>query len=243
MTKLLVLYRREMAAYFNTPIAYIFIPVFVGLLAYFFLKGSYPFFLASSAEMRSFFSVMPLALVFFAPALTIRLWSDELRVGTAEILLTLPYKVSELVVAKFLAAYSVLAVSLLLTLGIPAAVAWAGDPDWGPIVCGYIGALLMGGVFIALGGFVSSNTQNQVVALLFSLLAALLLVWVFSPQLAVFLPADWRITRAIVEMVGVESHYVSFERGTLELRDVIYFVSVTVFFLALNVFRVASRRY
>lgn len=243
MKKLLVIYRRELAAYFNTPIAYIFLPIFIGFLALFFLKLGYPFFLAGSADMRAFFGIMPWALFIFAPALTLRLWSDELRIGTAEILLTLPYEVWQLVLGKFLAASTVLAVSLVLTAGVPFAVAYAGDPDWGPIVAGYLGALLAGSLFVALGAFVSSMTQNQVIALLVSLLVSVLLVLAFSDRVTIYFPPGLRWLGAIVEGIGVGTHFTSFERGTVELRDVVYFITATMFFIALNIFRVAARRY
>ena len=244
MSKVFCVYRRELAAYFNTPIAYFFIPIFIGLTAGIFLKmGSAAFFFRGVAEMRYFFFAMPWALFIFAPAITLRLWSDELRVGTAELLLTLPYDVWQLVVGKFLAAYTVLACSLALTLGVPIAVGYAGNPDWGPIVCGYIGSLLMGGALISMGAFVSSLTQNQVIALLLSLLGGVVLVLVLSPDLAAFVSGDNKTMAMVIEYLGVRSHFEDFEKGILSISDTVYFLSVMVVFNLLNVFWVESRRY
>ena len=120
-------YRREVRSYFSTPIAYVFIPIQLAILSFFFFQFS-PFFAAERAEMREFFALMPLMLFIFAPAITMRLWSEELRLGTSEILLTLPMRLREVVFAKFLAAFTVLCVSLVLTGGIPLTLAWLEIP-------------------------------------------------------------------------------------------------------------------
>ncbi len=242
MRGVLVIYRRELKAYFNTPIAYIFLPILIGILSFLLFKFL-PFFALERAEMRSFFGLMPYALFIFAPAVTMRLWSEELRIGTAEILLTLPFKVWQVVLGKFLAAYSVLLLALFFTLGIPLGIAYLGDPDWGPIIGGYVGSTLLGALFVALGALVSSFTQNQVVALLLGVFAGVVLTLGFGPQTAAYLADKGTALTNLVQGIGVISHFESIERGILALSDVSYFLTVSCFFLVLNVFCVESRRY
>ncbi|MCA8960577.1 MAG: ABC transporter permease [Planctomycetes bacterium] len=242
MTRIAIVFKRELASYFNTPIAYIFLAILLGLQGFFFFIAS-PFFALERAEMRSFFALMPISLFIFAPAVTMRLWSEELRVGTAEILLTLPYKVYELVVGKFLAAYFVLGLALVLSFGIPLGIAWFGDPDWGPIIGGYLGSFLMGGMFLALGAFISSLTQNQVVALLVAVSIGALLVIGLGPQTVAIVSTSYPSLGSFMEAAGVASHFDSVERGVLALSDVVYFVGGMVFFLALNILFVQSKRY
>ncbi|MFQ5653790.1 MAG: ABC transporter permease subunit [Planctomycetota bacterium] len=238
----LVVYRRELMSYFNTAIAYIFLPILVAILSFFFFKFSL-FFALERAEMRQFFGLMPFALFIFAPAITMRLWAEELRVGTAEILLTLPFTVSEIVIGKYLAALTVLALSLLLTIGIPISIGLLGDPDWGPIIGGYVGSFLLGALFIALGAFVSALSRNQVVSLLVGIGAGVVLCLVLSPQFASYLAGGNTTLARIVESLGVLSHFDSIERGVLAISDIVYFLSVTALFLLLNILWVDSRRY
>ncbi|MCI0650265.1 MAG: ABC transporter permease [Planctomycetes bacterium] len=242
MRQMLVVYRRELGAYFKTPIAYIFVPLFVSVLALFVFKIDL-FFELNRADMRNFFRYVPYFVMVFAPAITMRLWAEELRSGTAELLMTLPFHSWELVVGKFLAAWTILALTLLCTLGAAAAIAYAGDPDWAPIIGGYLGALFMGSVFIALGAFVSSFTKDQVVALLVSLVAGFFLCVVLSEYFPMWFGIRDTNFARVIEQIGVRSHYVSIERGVLSLRDFVYFATCTAFLLALNVFRVQARRY
>ncbi len=235
-------YRREVTSYFTTPIAYVFIPIQLAILSFFFFQFS-PFFAAERAEMREFFALMPLMLFIFAPAVTMRLWSEELRVGTSEILLTLPMRLRDVVIAKFLAAFTVLCASLVLTGGIPLTLAWLGSPDWGPVIGGYAGTLLAGSMFIALGCWVSALSENQVVSLLIGVAAGLILVLVCSPGFAAYLSGSNPNLARIVEELGVISHFSSVERGVIALSDIVYFFSGTVFFLALTITTIEAKRY
>lgn len=236
-----VILRRELKGYFDTPIAYIFIAVLLGLSSFFFFFFT-PFFAIGQAEMRGFFGLLPFALFLFAPAVTMRLWSEELRVGTAEILLTLPLKPYELVIGKFLASFVVLAVALFFSFGIPLGIAMLGNPDWGPIIGGYVGALLMGSFFLALGSFVSSMTSNQVVALLVGIVVGLVVVLVLSRQTVAFLGVDNPGLARFVQELGVLDHFDSFQRGVISIGDVIYFVGGTVMFLFLTAAMIRSRK-
>ncbi len=242
MNRILIIFRRELKSYFNTPIAYIFIAAMLALQSFFFFVHS-PFFAIEQAEMRGFFGFMPIALLFFAPAVTMRLWSEELRVGTAEILMTLPYRVHELVIGKFLAAYSVLLLALLLSVGIPATIGWFGDPDWGPVIGGYVGSALMGGMFIALGALISSLTENQVVSLLVGMITCAVLVLGLGPVASAYVSTSYPDLGRFMESVGIVSHFDAVEQGVLALSDLSYFVGGMIFFLVLNVVFVQGRRY
>ena len=165
MNPTLNVYRRELKAFFDTPIAAIFIALMVGMLSYFLFKDS-PFFAFEQAEMREFFGQIPIVLMVFAPVITMRLWSDEFRVGTAEILGSLPMRSLSVVLGKYFAALTVLFTALLFTLGVPIAIGMIGNPDWGPIVGGYVGSFLVGAFYVALGCWASSLSSNQVVSML-----------------------------------------------------------------------------
>ncbi|MEM7260449.1 MAG: ABC transporter permease [Planctomycetota bacterium] len=236
------IFRRELKSYFNTPIAYIFVAILLGLQGFLFFFMN-PFFALDRAEMRGFFGWMPTVLFDFGPAVTMRLWSEELRVGTSEILLTLPYRVHELVIGKFLAALVVLLVALAFCSGIPLTVGYFGSPDWDPIIGGYVGTALMGAMFLSLGAAVSSLTENQVVALLIGIVVGAFLVFGLSPQTAALISTANPSLGESVEAFGVLAHFDAVERGVLALGDLLYFVGGTVFFLALNVFFVHSKRY
>ena len=242
MSGIAVIFRRELKGYFDTPIAYIFIAVLLGLSSFFFFFFT-PFFAIGQADMRGFFGLLPFSFFLFAPAVTMRLWSEELRVGTAEILLTLPLKPYELVVGKFLASVAVLVVALMFSAGIPFGIAFMGSPDLGPILGGYLGAFLMGCFFLALGCFVSSLTPNQVVALLVGIVIGLAAVLVFSRQTVAYLGVESPGLSRFIQEIGVLDHFESFMRGIISLGDVIYFVGGTAFFLILTVAAVQSRRY
>lgn len=235
-------YRREVKQYFTTPTAYAFITFQLAVLAFFFFQFS-TFFAVERAEMREFFALMPLMLFIFAPAVTMRLWAEELRIGTSEILLTLPMRLRDVVIAKFLAAFTVLCASLVLTGGIPLTLAWLGNPDWGPVIGGYAGTVLAGSMFIALGCWASAMSENQLVSLLIGVAVGLILVLVCSPGFAAYLSGSYPALSQIVEELGVLSHFSSIERGVIALSDVVYFISGTVLFLALTITTIEAKRY
>lgn len=235
-----VVYRRELKAYFNTPIAAIFIAILVLFLAYWLFLAYPPLFLAGGAELRKLFGVMPIVLLFFAPAITMRLWSDEFRVGTSEVLSTLPLRTRDVVLGKYGAALSVIAASLLFTLPIPLAVGWLGDPDWGPIIGGYVGTFLAGAFYAAIGCFASSLTQNQVIAMLIG--------WCIGVFFTLVLPGlseliGHEATSQWLSGLAVPDRFESIERGVLSLDDLVYFAAGSALFLALNAFSVEWKRH
>jgi ABC-2 type transport system permease protein len=215
MSGTLAIYRRELKAYFDTPIAAIFIAILVGLLSYFLFKDSL-FFVRERAEMRIFFRQIPAVLMVFAPVITMRLWADEYRVGTAEILGSLPISTRSLVLGKYLAALTVLAAALVCTIGVPISIARLGEPDWGPIIGGYIGSFLLGSFFIALGCWTSSLSENQVISMLIAVLVGVIFTFILTPRLAAVIAGESATLARAVEGLGVTSHFDSIVPGRVE---------------------------
>ena len=158
-----VLFKKELMSYFNSPIAYIFIGVFLIVGNWLFMKD---FFLYDFISMRGYFSFLPFIFLFLAPAITMRLWAEEKKSGTIEFLLTLPINDWQAVAAKFLGALVFMFIALLLTFSLPITLAILGNLDWGPVIGGYLGALFVGGAYLSLGIFISGLTKNQIICLL-----------------------------------------------------------------------------
>jgi ABC-2 type transport system permease protein len=230
------IFKREFAGYFNSPIAYIFITVFLGLSSWLFFKG---FFVMGEASMRIFFGFLPWMFLFFIPAITMRLWAEEKKVGTMELLMTLPVTDVEAVLGKYLASLAFLGVSLLLSFMVPLVVSALGNPDPGQIAGGYMGAVLMGAAFLAIGLFISSLTENQIVAFIISVVAIFGL-FILGEDFVLFGLPDWLVP--VFSFLGLGGHYDSISRGVIDSRDVIYYVSIVVFFLYLNVKSIESRK-
>jgi len=230
------IYRRELRAYFATPVAYVFIVVFLlltgyccfslrpGYVAGFFLGG---FFERGRADMQSFFSGMPLLFVVLVPAITMRLWSEERRSGTIEQLMTLPVSMGQAVLGKFLAAWTFTAIALACTLPAWITVNYLGAPDNGVIVSSYLGALLMAGAFLALGSAISALTNNQVIAFVVGVVACLAVTLSGTRDVARILNSV--LPQGAVDVVvylSFKTHFDAIVRGVLDLRDVLFFVSV-----------------
>lgn len=230
------IFKRELAGYFNSPIAYIFITVFLGLSSWLFFKG---FFVVGQASLRMFFGILPWIFLFFIPAITMRLWAEERKVGTMELLMTLPVTDTEAVLGKYLASFAFLVLSLALSLVIPVFVAVLGDPDPGQVVGGYVGAVLMGGAFLAIGLFVSSLTENQIVAFIISVVFTFGL-FILGEDFVLFGIPDWLVP--VFSFIGLGGHYDSISRGVLDSRDIIYYVSIILFFLYLNIKSIEVRK-
>ncbi len=234
----LTVYRKEVRSYIVSPIPYVFTIIFTLFTGYWFFYRQ-DFFLYDKATMQSgFFDVMPFMLIFLVPAISMRLWSDETRGGTIEHLMTLPVSTASLVMGKFFAALTLLLVCLVLTAPIPITISNIGDLDWGPVLGGYLGALLLGGALLGLGLWLSALTQFQIVSFLITLVVGFALVILgFASNEA------GSTLGTICEQVSLASHYQSLGRGVIDLRDLIYFVSFTVFFLYLNSQTIENRRY
>ncbi len=235
--RVLPVVRKELAGYFNSPIAYIVVISFLVFTSVwlFYLNQ---FFARNEASLRVFFQVIPTVFVFLIPAVTMRSWAEERRSGTLEILLTLPFREEEVVAGKFLGAASLLAVMVILTVPLPLSVARLGAFDAGQIAGEYIGVFLVGAGGLAVGLLVSSLCANQVSAYIFCGLILLALTLANQLSLLFTLPS-W--LAGVVSWVSFGSHYESFSKGILDTRDLSYFLLVIVFFLFLNT-RVLVRR-
>jgi len=231
--------RKELSAYFSSPIALIFVGVFlVATLASFFWLDN--FFARGIADVRPLFRRMPLLMILLVPALTMRQWSEEQRAGTLEVLLTLPARRASLVLGKFAAVVALVVVALVLTLYLPLTVSWIGDLDWGPVVGGYLAALLVASTYAAIGLFVSARTDNQIVALI---VTVLLCVGLYGIGTQVVTGLVDRTPGEILRAVGIGGRFESIERGVIDLRDLAYYVSLTVLFLVLNAFALDTKRW
>ena len=231
--------RREVRAYFQSPIAYIVLLLFA-ISSVFVFYNVERFFSVDRAELRGFFRHVPVIFLVLVPGLTMRLWSEEKKLGTIELLMTLPVPKHHYVVGKFLGAWVLVAAALLFTLPIPFSVASVGNLDLGPVLGGYLAALLLGGTFVAIGLFLSSVTENQIVALLGAIFVGALL----------YLPGTEMVTRILPDAfagpargIGLGSRFSSIERGVVDFRDLLYYFSLIVFFLVANVAVLVGRRW
>ena len=231
-------FKRELRSYFSTPLAYVFLVVF--LLASSFMVFQKNFFEMRQASMWVFFDGMPLLFIFLVPALAMRLWAEERKQGTMEVLLTLPARDHELVVGKFLASWVLLATGLALTLVLPFTVAGLGNLDWGPVIGGYAGALLLGAGYLAVGQFVSSTTENQILAFILALVICVALYGLGAETFASLFPDR---TAALLRAIGTGARFESIARGVIDLRDVVYYLSLTGFFLAACIGSLHARRW
>ncbi|MCD6460709.1 ABC transporter permease subunit [bacterium] len=237
MSVIFAILKREFKSYFVSPVPYVLITIFLIVSNWLFFNT---YFMAKEASMRVYIGQMPWIFLFFIPAVTMRVWSEEKKLGTMELLVTLPVKDFELVIGKFLACFFFLAVCLALTLTVPFTIAYTGAPDWGPIIGGYLGVLFMGTALIALGLFISSLTENQIVAFILSLLVAFVFL-IIGENLVLYAIPDFFVP--IFEYLGFGSHFMSITRGVIDSRDLVYYASFILFFLFLNVKSVESRKW
>jgi ABC-2 type transport system permease protein len=235
MRAIMTIARREFKAYFNSPVAYIVITIFLALVGIMFFV---PFFAQDRVSMRDFFSLAPFLFVFFAPAITMRLIAEERRSGTLELLITLPLRDVDVIMGKFLAALALLAVALLLTLPYAISIAQFGDLDWGPVWGGYVGLLLLGCVFLAIGLMASSFTENQIIAFVVALFLSM--IFLMLDRFVMFLPSwlsQW------VEYLSFTAHFRNASRGLIDTRDVVFYLSFTVLCMFLAFRSLESRRW
>lgn len=190
--------------------------------------------------MRGYFGLLPWVFLFFVPAITMRSWAEEKKVRTLELLLTWPVSDFEVVFGKFMAALSFLATVIVLSFTIPLTIMILGKPDIGPMLGGYIGALLMGGAYLSIGLWVSSHTENQIVAFILGVVATFILFIIGNPFVTMSAPS---VLVPILSYIGLGNHFESIQRGVLDTRDIIYYFSVIAFFLFLNVQSLASRKW
>jgi len=232
----LTIMKRELSGYFATPVAYVFIVIFLLLAGFFtFQLGDFYADGSGQATLSGFFNWHPWLYLFLIPALSMRLWAEERKLGTIELLMTLPITMPEAVLGKFLAAWIFSGVALELTFPTWITVNYLGDPDNGTIVAGYIGSFLMAGGFLAIGSCVSALTKNQVIAFVLSVsLCLVFLLTGFPPVIGLF--SSW-LPAPIVEAIASFSFFTHFDglsKGLLEARDFVFFASLITMALFAN---------
>lgn len=231
------IFLKELAVYFNSPIAYIFTAIFLVVSSWLFWQD---FFLVGQANIRNYLSLLPWLLLFLTPAITMRLWSEEKRMGTLEILLTLPVRDSEVVWGKYLSSLAFLLFNLILSLTIPITVSLLGSLDWGTVAGGYLGALFLGAAYLALGMYISSLSKNQIISLLVAIVANFVF-YIIGSGYVVDLFGAW--LASIISFVGLSSHFSNIAKGVIDSRDLIYYLSFIGLFLFLNIKSLASRHW
>jgi ABC-2 type transport system permease protein len=240
MNGFISIFKRELRGYFSTPLAYVFLVIF--LLFASFMTFQRGFYEMRFASLRLFFMNMPLLFIFLAPAMAMRLWAEERRTNSIELLMTLPVSVAQAVLGKFFAAWTVIALALALTCPMAITVCYLGRPDPGPIVGGYFGAMLLAGAYLAIGSFFSSLTRNQVIAFVLSVVACALFLYASSPPamdyLRGFLPLKWV---EVIESLSIQLRFESLMRGLLDLRDVAFFLILVAAWLCANVLTLKER--
>jgi len=239
MKNTITIFRREINAYFNSAIAYIFIVVFLFISAGLFMTQ---FFLIRAADMRYFFFSLPIILCVFIPAVTMRLWAEDRRGNTLELLLTFPMQTHELVLGKFLASLAFYTTALLSTLTIPIMLLILGKPDLGAIFSQYLGCILTGSFFIALGLFISGFCKDQIVSFILAMVACFSLFLLGTDFMVTsidgWFPGFGSFLRSSIAMT---QHFDTFQKGVIDLRDILYFLTGTIIFLVLNSFWLESR--
>lgn len=233
MRKVAVIARRELASYFNAPVAYIVIVTFLLIAGWMFFSQ---LFLMGRADLRSLFSPSPFSpsmlLVIIAPAVTMRLVAEERKSGTIELISTMPIRKWEIVLGKFLAGYGLLAIAIGSTLVYAITVSFMGALDWGTVISGYLGLLLFAASLVAIGLFCSSITQNQIIAFIIGFIICGALYFVYWLQF--FVPQS---LAPVFEFISVSSHLEALARGVIDTRNIIYYLSLTAgaLFLAMRV--------
>lgn len=236
MRNVVAIFQREFAGYFDTPLAYIVVPAFLGLVGAFSLFFQ-DIFAARVATMRTVFFWSAVFYLLLIPAVTMRLFAEERRTGSIELLATLPVSSGQVVLGKYLAALALMTVALLLTFGYPVVLTHLGDLDWGPVIGGYLGLFLLGAAFSAIGTAASAFTSNQVIAFLMALVVGMIpfaLGYALVRVPASLLP--------IAQYISFEYHFNNLARGVIDSRNLIFYLSVVAFFLHLASFALERRR-
>jgi ABC-2 type transport system permease protein len=227
MNSFLAVFKRELKSYFTTPLAYVFLVIFLFFSGYLTFKEG--FYEMRQADMRTFFMNLPLLFVFMVPSTAMRLWAEERKAGSIELLFTLPITITQAVLGKFFAAWLFLVIALALTFPMVITVCYLGEPDIGLIITGYLGSILMAGGFLAIGCFFSALSKNQVISFVLSVVACAVLVFAGMPTtlsfVSTFLPSG--MVSAIGNM-SFQSHFESIQRGVLKFEDLSYFILLII---------------
>tara|TARA_B100000929_G_scaffold263984_1_gene230121 strand:+ start:398 stop:1132 length:735 start_codon:yes stop_codon:yes gene_type:complete len=242
MNGILSIYKREFASYFVTPVAYVFIVIFL------FMTGVFTFYLgafyeSNQADLEPFFRFHPWLYLFLIPAISMRLWSDERKSGTIELLMTLPVSITDTVIAKYLAAWSFTGIALSLTFPMWITVNYLGNPDNTVILASYIGSLVMAGGFLAIGSCISALTKSQVIAFVISVAICFMFILSGFPMV-LDLFESWA-PQAVIDAIASFSfltHFTSIKKGVIDIRDVIYFAALITFWLYVNIVIIENKK-
>lgn len=218
MCNIIYIARKELKDYFISPIAYIVISVFLLVTGWFFFT---PFFLHDQASLRNFFNLLPIIFSFVIPAITMRLFSEELNVGSYELLLTLPVTFRDIISGKFLAAVAFIIAMLAPTLLYAVSISFLGELDWGPVIGGYVGAVLLGAAFSAIGIFASAMTRNQIIAFIVGMVICITLTLIDA--MLFFFP---RALLGVINYLASDFHFQNIAKGIIDSRDILYFFSI-----------------
>lgn len=219
MRQALLIYQKEFKDYFVSPIAYIVIAIFLAVIGWLFFST---FFIIDQADMRRFFNMLPIFFALVVPIITMRLFSEELNVGSYELLLTLPVTFRDIIIGKFLAAVAFVVALLIPTLSYPIFISFLGDLDWGVVIGGYIGAILLGSAYAAIGLFASSLTRNQIIACIVAIVICVPLTIV--DQTLFLFPQG--ILLDVISFISANAHFSNIAKGIIDSRDLIYFASI-----------------
>jgi len=235
MEKTFILVKKELKEFFNSPTPYILFVVFLLITGWFFAA---PLFIMNQAVLDEFLGILPLLFVFFLPAVTMRLFAEEIKIGTVEILTTLPLKDTEILLGKYITAVIILCANLILTLIYPIILGISGNPDWGQIVSSYIGIFLLGSAFTAVGIFASALTKNQIISFIVGFFICFIFFLIGKFTQLVPSPLG-----NILDSLGIDSHFNPFIKGVVYLRDIVYFLGFIVIFLTAAYSILNSRRW
>jgi ABC-2 type transport system permease protein len=227
--------KKELRTFFDSHVAYIVITIFLLICGWFFFSD---LFLVNQASMRNLFGIIPFIFMFFVPAVTMRLISEEKRSGTIEVLVTLPVRDHEIILGKFLAGLILIAVAVILTLVYAVTLSGIGDFDFGSVASGYIGLIFLGAAYLSIGIFTSSLTQNQIVAFITSFVIIFALFML--DKVLMFMPT---LLASFLEYLSVDYHFSNISRGVIDSRDVIYYLSLIFLFLFLAVRSLENRKW
>ncbi|MBT3310615.1 MAG: ABC transporter permease subunit [Desulfobacterales bacterium] len=213
------IFKKEFGSYFVSPIAYIVIAIFLLVTGWFFFTT---FFLYNQANLRGFFNLLPIIFSFVIPAVTMRLFSEELNVGSYETLLTMPVTFNDVILGKFFGSVAFIAAMLAPTLSYPIFISFLGNLDWGPVIGGYLGAILLGAAFSAIGLFASSLTRNQIIAFIIGM--AICFILTLIDKMLFFLPKN---LLGFFGYLGADFHFRNISKGIIDSRDILYFLSLS----------------
>jgi len=235
MNNIFIIAAREFKGYFLSPIAYVYLIAFLVVVNWVFFHG---FFLIGQADLRPLFTIMPLVFLFFAPAVAMGRWAEERKTGTLELLFTLPVKDWQVVAAKFLAGLVLIAIAVLMALPAVITADLVGNLDWGPVVGGMAGTVLLGGAYLSISLMFSAFTENQIIAFILGIVGCFAMLVIGTPLVAGGSGGAWA---SFATYAGLGTHFQSIARGVIDTRDIVYYLSVIGFFLYLNLVAVRGK--